>query len=155
MSSQSSSAASGIQGLLLKVHESLSDTDLRSAALKCHDIIGDLGQECMLTSTETDLGKTQMFTWSSPNSIKKITIFNSERFCWELTMKQPEEKAVLWLINSFYSLHTFHSSVDLVAANPRSLALHHRASQLACCVCVSFWSCSWSFVVPSDEILET
>uniref|UniRef100_A0A3Q2ZLZ6 DNA-dependent protein kinase catalytic subunit n=1 Tax=Kryptolebias marmoratus TaxID=37003 RepID=A0A3Q2ZLZ6_KRYMA len=58
MSSRSSSAASGIQGLLLKLHESLSDDDSRSAALKCHDIIGDLGQECMLTSTETELGKT-------------------------------------------------------------------------------------------------
>ncbi|KAM4534321.1 DNA-dependent protein kinase catalytic subunit isoform 1-T1 [Odontesthes bonariensis] len=53
MSSQSS-AASGIQGLLLKLHESLSDED-RGAALKCHDIIGDLGQECMLTSTESEL----------------------------------------------------------------------------------------------------
>uniref|UniRef100_A0A3Q2CEF8 DNA-dependent protein kinase catalytic subunit n=1 Tax=Cyprinodon variegatus TaxID=28743 RepID=A0A3Q2CEF8_CYPVA len=45
----------GIQGLLLKLHELLSDEDTRSAALKCHDIIGDLGQECMLTSTENEL----------------------------------------------------------------------------------------------------
>ncbi|MEQ2187980.1 hypothetical protein GOODEAATRI_010270, partial [Goodea atripinnis] len=36
MSSQSS-PASGIQGLLLRLHESLSDEDSRSAALKCHD----------------------------------------------------------------------------------------------------------------------
>ncbi|XP_015230469.1 PREDICTED: DNA-dependent protein kinase catalytic subunit [Cyprinodon variegatus] len=50
-----SSPASGIQGLLLKLHELLSDEDTRSAALKCHDIIGDLGQECMLTSTENEL----------------------------------------------------------------------------------------------------
>ncbi|CAG5895668.1 unnamed protein product [Menidia menidia] len=48
-------AASGVQGLLLKLHESLSDEDTRGAALKCHDIIGDLGQECMLTSTENEL----------------------------------------------------------------------------------------------------
>ncbi|XP_028288750.1 DNA-dependent protein kinase catalytic subunit isoform X2 [Parambassis ranga] len=54
MSSQSSSA-SGIQGLLLKLHESLSDEDTRAAALKCHDIIGDLGQECMLTVDENEL----------------------------------------------------------------------------------------------------
>ncbi|KAM4719019.1 DNA-dependent protein kinase catalytic subunit isoform 2-T2 [Anableps anableps] len=54
MSSQSI-PVSGIHGLLLKLHESLSDDDSRSAALKCHDIIGDLGQECMLTSTENEL----------------------------------------------------------------------------------------------------
>ncbi|XP_022045230.2 DNA-dependent protein kinase catalytic subunit [Acanthochromis polyacanthus] len=54
MSSQSS-AAGGIHGLLLKLHESLSDEDRRGAALKCHDIIGDLGQECMLTPTENEL----------------------------------------------------------------------------------------------------
>lgn len=57
MSSQSS-AAGGIHGLLLKLHESLSDEDTRAAALKCHDIIVDLGQECMLTTTENELGKT-------------------------------------------------------------------------------------------------
>uniref|UniRef100_A0A3B4TQG3 DNA-dependent protein kinase catalytic subunit n=1 Tax=Seriola dumerili TaxID=41447 RepID=A0A3B4TQG3_SERDU len=44
-----------IHGLLLKLHESLSDEDSRAAALRCHDIVGDLGQECMLTSTENDL----------------------------------------------------------------------------------------------------
>uniref|UniRef100_A0A3Q1ES12 DNA-dependent protein kinase catalytic subunit n=1 Tax=Acanthochromis polyacanthus TaxID=80966 RepID=A0A3Q1ES12_9TELE len=49
------SAAGGIHGLLLKLHESLSDEDRRGAALKCHDIIGDLGQECMLTPTENEL----------------------------------------------------------------------------------------------------
>ncbi|XP_023253861.1 DNA-dependent protein kinase catalytic subunit [Seriola lalandi dorsalis] len=48
-------AAGGIHGLLLKLHESLSDEDSRAAALRCHDIVGDLGQECMLTSTENDL----------------------------------------------------------------------------------------------------
>ncbi|XP_061568965.1 DNA-dependent protein kinase catalytic subunit [Cololabis saira] len=54
MSSQRG-AASGIQGLLIKLHESLSDEDKRAAALTCHDIVGVLGQECMLTSTENDL----------------------------------------------------------------------------------------------------
>ncbi|KAM6908071.1 DNA-dependent protein kinase catalytic subunit-like [Lycodopsis pacificus] len=47
--------AGGIQVLLLKLHESLSDEDTRAAALRCHDIIGDLGQECMLTTTENEL----------------------------------------------------------------------------------------------------
>ncbi|XP_068566169.1 DNA-dependent protein kinase catalytic subunit [Cebidichthys violaceus] len=47
--------AGGIQVLLLKLHESLSDEDTRTAALRCHDIIGDLGQECMLTPTENEL----------------------------------------------------------------------------------------------------
>ncbi|KAF3703361.1 DNA-dependent protein kinase catalytic subunit [Channa argus] len=55
MSSQCSTAG-GIHGLLLKLHESLSDEDSRAAALKCHDIIGDLGQDCMLTATENELG---------------------------------------------------------------------------------------------------
>ncbi|XP_038580578.1 DNA-dependent protein kinase catalytic subunit [Micropterus salmoides] len=47
--------AGGIQGLLLKLHESLSDEDTRAAALKCHDIVGDLVQECMLAPTENEL----------------------------------------------------------------------------------------------------
>ncbi|XP_044032842.1 DNA-dependent protein kinase catalytic subunit isoform X2 [Siniperca chuatsi] len=55
MSSPHSNTAGGIQGLLLKLHESLSDEDTRAAALKCHDIVGDLGQECMLTPTENEL----------------------------------------------------------------------------------------------------
>ncbi|XP_060920840.1 DNA-dependent protein kinase catalytic subunit isoform X2 [Labrus mixtus] len=48
-------SSSGIHALLLKLHESLSDEDSRAAALKCHDIVGDLGQECMLAPTENDL----------------------------------------------------------------------------------------------------
>lgn len=55
----SSSAAGGIQGLLLKLHESLSDEDKRAAALRCHDIVGDLGQECMLTPSDTELGENE------------------------------------------------------------------------------------------------
>ncbi|XP_068160133.1 DNA-dependent protein kinase catalytic subunit [Antennarius striatus] len=50
-----SSTAGGIHGLLLKLHESLSEEDSRAAALQCHDIVGDLGQECMLTPTENEL----------------------------------------------------------------------------------------------------
>ncbi|CAK6951979.1 LOW QUALITY PROTEIN: DNA-dependent protein kinase catalytic subunit [Scomber scombrus] len=49
------SSSGGIQGLLLKLHEFLSDEDSRAAALKCHDIVGDLAQECMLTPTENEL----------------------------------------------------------------------------------------------------
>ncbi|XP_068603907.1 DNA-dependent protein kinase catalytic subunit [Brachionichthys hirsutus] len=48
-------AAGGIHGFLLKLHESLSEEDSRAAALKCHDTVGDLGQECMLTPTENEL----------------------------------------------------------------------------------------------------
>ncbi|XP_019130385.2 DNA-dependent protein kinase catalytic subunit isoform X1 [Larimichthys crocea] len=55
MSSPDSNTAGGIHGLLLKLHESLSDEDSRAAALKCHDIVGDLGHECMLTPTENEL----------------------------------------------------------------------------------------------------
>lgn len=58
MSSSNSNVDGGSQSLLLKLHESLSDEDTRIAALKCHDIIGDLGQECMLTQTENELGKS-------------------------------------------------------------------------------------------------
>uniref|UniRef100_A0A3Q1J9C8 DNA-dependent protein kinase catalytic subunit n=1 Tax=Anabas testudineus TaxID=64144 RepID=A0A3Q1J9C8_ANATE len=53
--SSHSIAAGGIHGLLLKLHEALSDEDTRAAALTCNDIIVDLAQECMLTSTETEL----------------------------------------------------------------------------------------------------
>lgn len=52
----------GIQGHLLKLHAALSDGDTRDAALRCHDIIGDLGQECMLTNSENELGKVHC--WS-------------------------------------------------------------------------------------------
>ncbi|KAK5850083.1 hypothetical protein PBY51_014363 [Eleginops maclovinus] len=52
--SSDSNTAGGIQGLLLKLHESLSDEDPRAAALKCHDIVGDLAQDCLLT-TENEL----------------------------------------------------------------------------------------------------
>lgn len=55
MSSPDSNPAGGIHGLLLKLHESLSDEDTRAAALKCHDIVVDLGHACMLTPTESEL----------------------------------------------------------------------------------------------------
>ncbi|TNN65126.1 DNA-dependent protein kinase catalytic subunit [Liparis tanakae] len=58
--SSESNAAGGVQGHLLKLHEYLADEDTRSAALKCHDIIGVLGQECMLTPTDNEL-ETSVF----------------------------------------------------------------------------------------------
>lgn len=57
MSSSESSAVGGVQGCLLKLHSFLGDTETRNAALICHDIIGDLGQECMVTKSENELGK--------------------------------------------------------------------------------------------------
>lgn len=53
--SSHSSAAAGIHVLLLKLHESLSDEDARAAALKCHDIVRDLGQEWLPTPNESEL----------------------------------------------------------------------------------------------------
>ncbi|XP_056155309.1 DNA-dependent protein kinase catalytic subunit [Lampris incognitus] len=55
MSSSNSSVDGGVHGLLLKLHRCLSDEDVRDAALKCHDIVGDLGQECMLTQAHNEL----------------------------------------------------------------------------------------------------
>lgn len=59
MCSPESSSAGGIQGLLHKLHAALSDEDSRASALMCHDIVGDLGHECMLAPNENELGKTQ------------------------------------------------------------------------------------------------
>ncbi|CAN9506484.1 unnamed protein product [Ophioblennius macclurei] len=53
--SSPSSAAGGIHGLLLKLHESLAEENYRAAALKCHDIVGDLAHECMLMPSESEL----------------------------------------------------------------------------------------------------
>ncbi|XP_031440254.1 DNA-dependent protein kinase catalytic subunit [Clupea harengus] len=55
MSSDSAGSVGGIQGYLIKLHGYLTDSDTRSAALRCHDIIGDLGQECMVTKSENEL----------------------------------------------------------------------------------------------------
>ncbi|KAL0188808.1 hypothetical protein M9458_015907, partial [Cirrhinus mrigala] len=54
MSSETSNVG-GIQGYLLKLHSFLGDTESRNAAIVCHDIIGDLGQECMITKNENEL----------------------------------------------------------------------------------------------------
>lgn len=56
MSSSESSAVGGVQGFLLKLHSFLGDTEMRHAAVICHDIIGDLGQECMMTKNQNELG---------------------------------------------------------------------------------------------------
>ncbi|XP_026183019.1 DNA-dependent protein kinase catalytic subunit isoform X2 [Mastacembelus armatus] len=53
--SSPTSAVRGIHGLLLKLHELLSDEDPRAAALRCHDIVGDLRQECLPTPTENEI----------------------------------------------------------------------------------------------------
>ncbi|XP_051572291.1 DNA-dependent protein kinase catalytic subunit-like isoform X3 [Myxocyprinus asiaticus] len=53
--SSDSFTVGGIQGYLLKLHSFLGDTETRNAALICHDIIGDLGKECMTTKNENDL----------------------------------------------------------------------------------------------------
>lgn len=62
MSSPESNPAGGMQGLLLRLHAALSEEDSRAAALTCHDIVGDLGHECMLVLTENELGKTLKVT---------------------------------------------------------------------------------------------
>ncbi|XP_056629192.1 DNA-dependent protein kinase catalytic subunit isoform X2 [Triplophysa dalaica] len=53
--SSDTSTVGGIQGYLLKLHSFLSDTETRNAALICHDIIGDLAQECLITKNENEL----------------------------------------------------------------------------------------------------
>ncbi|KAL1271164.1 hypothetical protein QQF64_030180, partial [Cirrhinus molitorella] len=55
MMSSDTSTVGGIQGYLLKLHTFLGDTESRNAAIVCHDIIGDLGQECMITKNENEL----------------------------------------------------------------------------------------------------
>ncbi|XP_041924731.1 DNA-dependent protein kinase catalytic subunit isoform X1 [Alosa sapidissima] len=55
MSSDTAGSVGGIQGYLIKLHGYLTDSDTRIAALRCHDIIGDLGQECMVTKSENEL----------------------------------------------------------------------------------------------------
>lgn len=53
--STETSTVGGIQGYLLKLHSSLEDTVSTNVAIVCHDIIGDLGQECMITKNENEL----------------------------------------------------------------------------------------------------
>ncbi|CAL8293471.1 unnamed protein product [Lota lota] len=53
--SSNTNVSGGIHGILVQLHESLTDEDLRSAAFKCQDIIGDLGQECLLSQTDNEL----------------------------------------------------------------------------------------------------
>lgn len=53
--SSDTSTVGGIQGYLLKLHALLGDTENRNAAIVCHDIIGDLGQECMITKNHNEL----------------------------------------------------------------------------------------------------
>ncbi|XP_034562055.1 DNA-dependent protein kinase catalytic subunit [Notolabrus celidotus] len=62
-------SAGGIHGLLLKLHESLSEEDSRAAALKCHDIVRDLGQECMLAPTENELALQTSLLFSKDDGL--------------------------------------------------------------------------------------
>uniref|UniRef100_W5KIE9 DNA-dependent protein kinase catalytic subunit n=1 Tax=Astyanax mexicanus TaxID=7994 RepID=W5KIE9_ASTMX len=55
ISAQTLTGGGGIQGFLHKLHSFLGDTESRNAALICHDIIGDLVQECMSSRTENEL----------------------------------------------------------------------------------------------------
>ncbi|KAF4110944.1 hypothetical protein G5714_007975 [Onychostoma macrolepis] len=55
MMSSDTPTVGGIQGYLLKLHSFLEDTESRNTALVCHDIVGDLGQECMITKNENEL----------------------------------------------------------------------------------------------------
>lgn len=57
MSSDTADSVGGIQGYLIKLHGYLADPDTRIAALRCHDIIGDLGQECIVAKNENELGE--------------------------------------------------------------------------------------------------
>lgn len=63
--STETSTVGGIQGYLLKLHSSLEDTVSTNVAIVCHDIIGDLGQECMITKNENELGKNFFMQKSS------------------------------------------------------------------------------------------
>ncbi|XP_024136141.1 DNA-dependent protein kinase catalytic subunit isoform X1 [Oryzias melastigma] len=78
-----SGSASGVHGLLLKLHQSLSDEDARALALKCHDVFGVLGQECMLTSTENELALQASLLFSKDHGLlsflRKSLVFDELR----------------------------------------------------------------------------
>lgn len=80
MSSNRTNTAGGIHGHLLKLHQFLSDEDKQAAALISHDIVGELGQECMETPTENELGKT----------IKSINMSSSVfHNCFQSLLNEP------------------------------------------------------------------
>lgn len=60
MALASTSASSGLHGILVKLHESLSGEDPRSAAFQCQDLVGDVGQECLLSHSESQLGEADV-----------------------------------------------------------------------------------------------
>lgn len=72
------SSSGGIHGHLLKLHQSLSDEDQRAAALKSHDIVGDLAQECLETTTDNKLGEMSVNT-DGPALLLRI---QQERNCF-------------------------------------------------------------------------
>nr|XP_057916892.1 DNA-dependent protein kinase catalytic subunit isoform X2 [Doryrhamphus excisus] len=55
MSSSANNASGGIHGFLLKLHESLADEDSRRSSLECQDLVGKLGETCMLTPADNEL----------------------------------------------------------------------------------------------------
>lgn len=61
------SSSGGIHAHLLKLHQSLSDEEPRAAALKCHDVVGDLAQECLETTTGNKLGEISVLKWRVRN----------------------------------------------------------------------------------------
>ena len=71
--SSNTNASGGIHGILAKLHETITDEDLRSAAFRCQDLIGDLGQECLLSQTDNELGKSYYAT-NAPRSFAILFI---------------------------------------------------------------------------------
>lgn len=85
MSSNESNTAGGIHGLLLKLHESLSGEDRRAAALTSHDIFIDLGQECMVTPTENELGESIKQCAGTHRILAKL-LEQSDNFMFQMSM---------------------------------------------------------------------
>ncbi|KAJ8010680.1 hypothetical protein DPEC_G00077640 [Dallia pectoralis] len=86
----------GIHGLLLKLHDYLSEGDNRDAAVYCHDIIGDLGQECMQTSSENELALQTSLLFSKEEGLLKF--LRKSLACEELRDTRVE---VIGLLDNF------------------------------------------------------
>uniref|UniRef100_A0A3P9A875 DNA-dependent protein kinase catalytic subunit n=1 Tax=Esox lucius TaxID=8010 RepID=A0A3P9A875_ESOLU len=95
-SDDKSKAVGGIQGLLLKLHASLSEGDNRDAAIRCHDIVGDLGQECMQTNRENELALQTSLLFSKEDGLLKF--LRKSLACEELRDTRVE---ILSLLDNF------------------------------------------------------
>ncbi|XP_028826126.1 DNA-dependent protein kinase catalytic subunit isoform X2 [Denticeps clupeoides] len=62
-------AVAGLQGHLLKLHAFLGTSEARDAALRCHDIVGDLGQECLMAKSEHELVLQTSLLFAKENGI--------------------------------------------------------------------------------------